>query len=358
MKNKKTFEIPENVEEKAKMVKKHLSMQMRFVFVVLGVLAVTVLLILLCSDILSDHVYILQKIPTFVWLILLSIIIGAAVACFVNISLFKPIKKLQEAMVKVAQGNFDLELSTKSGFAEIREIYENFNLMVKELGATETIQNDFISNVSHEFKTPINAIGGYATLLQDGQLDEEERRQYTEKILHSTSRLSELVGNILLLSKLDSQAIESRKKMFRLDEQIRQCIVALEPKWESKNIDFDVELERIDYFGNESMLYHVWSNLIDNAIKFDSVDGMIKIRLNKSSDSCVFVIEDNGEGIKEENKKAIFNRFYQGDTSHRQEGNGLGLALVKQIIDVSHGTIEVGDREGGGCRFTVVLPKN
>lgn len=357
MKNKKSLIIPEEVEKKAKIVKKRLSIQIIFVFIVLGILLATVMLSLLFSNILSDYVYILQKVPTFVWLILLSIIIGAAMAWFVSFAFFAPITKLQDAMGEVANGNFDLKLETNSKFNEIKEIYSHFNLMVKELGATETLQSDFISNVSHEFKTPINAIEGYATLLQDKAVEENERGQYVEKILFNTRRLSELVGNILLLSKVDSQAIESKKSTFRLDEQIRQCIVALEPKWEEKNIEFDVELDDAEYFGNEGMLFHVWSNLIDNAIKFDPDGGMIKITLEDKNREYVFAIEDNGEGIADENKKAVFNKFFQEDTSHKQEGNGLGLALVKRILDLSCGRIEVGDREGGGCRFTVSLPK-
>lgn len=357
MKNKKSLIIPEEVEKKAKIVKKRLSIQIIFVFIVLGILLATVMLSLLFSNILSDYVYILQKVPTFVWLILLSIIIGAAMAWFVSFAFFAPITKLQDAMGEVANGNFDLKLETNSKFNEIKEIYSHFNLMVKELGATETLQSDFISNVSHEFKTPINAIEGYATLLQDKAVEESERGQYIEKILFNTRRLSELVGNILLLSKVDCQAIESKKSTFRLDEQIRQCIVALEPKWEEKNIEFDVELEDAEYFGNEGMLFHVWSNLIDNAVKFDSYGGMVKITLEDKNREYVFVIEDNGEGIADENKKAVFNKFFQEDTSHKQEGNGLGLALVKRILDLSGGRIEVSDRDDGGCRFTVSLPK-
>ena len=159
---------------------------------------------------------------------------------------------------------------------------------------------------------------------------------------------------MLLLSKLDNQAIQSKQTKFRLDEQVRQSIVILEPAWEEKNIEFDVEMEDIEYVGNESLLHHVWDNLIGNAIKFSPQDGEIKIRMHVAEGRIVFSIEDKGQGILEKDKNHIFDRFYQSDSSHKQEGNGLGLALVKQILDLSDGRISVENLEKG-CRFTVKL---
>ena len=293
--------------------------------------------------------------PDVVWIIILSTSIGWIINYFFSKKFFVPVMKLNRAMKEVAKGDFTIRLEGKRELKEIQEIYSNFNLMTQELSATEILQTDFVSNVSHEFKTPINAIEGYATLLQgQEQLSELEKEVYVDKILLNTRRLSKLVGNMLLLSKLDNQVIQSKQSKFRLDEQIRQSIVILEPAWEEKNIEFDVDMEDIEYLGNESLLHHVWDNLIGNAIKFSPRDGFIKIVMKKIGNEINFLIEDDGPGIREKDKKHIFDRFYQSDSSHREEGNGLGLALVKQIVDVSNGEIFV-ENLVKGCRFTVKL---
>lgn len=294
--------------------------------------------------------------PSFVWLLGFSVIIGMVVTRFLIRVFIEPITKLGKAMQRVTEGDFCIQLENKNKIKLFKNLYDNFNLMVKELNSTETLQTDFISNVSHEFKTPLNAIEGYASLLQDHQLSEEEQDKYIGKIIYNTTRLSSLVGNILLLSKISNQSIQSEKHVYRLDEQIRQSVVALESKWEAKNIEFDVELESIDYYGYENLLSHVWVNLIDNAIKFDPEGGMICMRLVREEHNALFYIEDNGSGIDGEDLKRIFNKFYQSDNSRGMEGNGLGLALVKRIVMLSDGTIGVKNLLECGCRFTVRLP--
>jgi len=163
------------------------------------------------------------------------------------------------------------------------------------------------------------------------------------------------VGNILLLSKVDNQAIRARETTFRLDEQIRQSILLLEPEWERREIEFDVQLQRMEYTGCESMLLHVWDNLLGNAIKFSPQGGFVGIRLNYREDKVVFSVEDRGPGIPEDALSHVFDRFYQSDSSHKEEGSGLGLALVKQIVAASGGTVEA-ENLPVGCRFTVILP--
>lgn len=295
-------------------------------------------------------------ISTPVWMVAFSVIMGSVVTLIMGKIFFAPITRLGRAMQKVAAGEFHIRLETKHSTHEVKDIYKNFNLMVEELGTTETLQTDFVSNVSHEFKTPINAIEGYAMLLQGCSNESEEQREYIEKILYNTKRLSELVGNILLLSKVDNYAIETKKEMFRVDEQIRQALLLLEQKWVQKEIEFDIELDNVTWLGNESLLLHVWSNLIDNAIKFSECGGLIRMRLNQQENEVIFVIEDYGPGIKEEEKRHIFNKFYQGDGSHKQEGNGLGLALVKQILENCGGSIETDGSYKWGSRFVVKLP--
>lgn len=295
-------------------------------------------------------------IPTTLFLLLVGAFMGSAIAFLVNRIFFEPIQKLKDGMNDVSDGDFTVKIDTNSPINEVKELYDSFDLMVKELSATEILQSDFMSNVSHEIKTPVNAIEGYAMLLESEEITPEEQQEYVEKILFNTKRLSELVGNVLLLSKIDNQAIPKNEKKFRLDEQIRQSIMQLETKWTEKDIELDVELERTEFIGNATLLIHVWDNLINNAIKFNNHGGTVKLRLSSNADRVTFTIEDNGPGVSEDAIKHIFDKFYQADSSHRQEGNGLGLALVKKIVDLYDGEIKVENLPSVGCRFTVVLP--
>lgn len=295
------------------------------------------------------------SIPNLLWIVFVSMIVGGLVMSAISKRFITPLTKLSSAMNKVADGDFETQIETESRLEYIQDIYTNFNLMVKELEATETLQTDFVSNVSHEIKTPITAIEGYATLLQNTENIDEIENEYIEKILFNTKRLSELVSNILLLSKVDNKSIQTNKTTYRLDEQIRQSIVLLEPKWSIKSIDFDADMAEIEYTGDEGLMFHVWNNLIDNAIKFSPENGLVKISLNQKDDRIIFAVEDEGCGISDEEKNHIFNKFYQSDSSHKAEGNGLGLSLVKNILTLCGGEIAVTDGKNGGARFEVVL---
>lgn len=294
-------------------------------------------------------------IPYTIRVLLISILSGAAIAVGLSKIFVSPMMKLGDAMRKVAGGDFTVRLDCTSKIRDVREVYGSFNTMVKELGNTETLQTDFVSNVSHEFKTPINAIEGYASLLQDSQLTDEQKNAYIDKIIFNTRRLSDLVGNILLLSKVNNQTISLKASTFRLDEQVRQSILALESKWEKKEIEFDIDLDEIEHTGYENLLSHVWLNLIDNAVKFSPQNGQIRIRLKQLAGSVTFSIWDNGLPIPEADIDRIFNKFYQGDNSHASEGNGLGLALVRKIVAAAHGTINVTSSEDAGTEFVVAL---
>ena len=295
------------------------------------------------------------KVPLELELICVCLLVGILVTSQLSKYFFNPIKKLRSAMDQVADGDFSVRLDGKSNSKEIMEIYTGFNLMAHELNTTEILQSDFVSNVSHEFKTPINAIEGYSTLLQDSDNLDESQREYIDKILFNTQRLSSLVGSVLLLSKLENQQIPSHQTQYRLDEQIRQSVVALEPVWEQKDIEFDLELERVSYLGNEPMMRHVWDNLISNAIKFSPAGSTVKLQLTKKPKKLIFTIEDQGPGLTEAAQKHIFDKFYQADNSHKQEGNGLGLALVKRILTIEQGQITAENLPQGGCRFAVAL---
>ena len=296
------------------------------------------------------------NVPLLLELVIVSVVVGGVMTAIISRAFFNPVKNLRLAMDKVANGDFTIQLDTdKSTSNEIKELYAGFNLMTSELRATEILQTDFISNVSHEFKTPINAIEGYSTLLQGCENLDADQQEYVEKILFNTGRLSSLVSNILLLSKIENQSIQAKRELYSLDEQIRETIVALETAWAPKNIELDVELDSVKYNGNEIMMRHVWSNIINNAIKFTPENSTVSIRLQKEKDKCIFSVADQGEGLSDEAQKHLFDKFYQADTSHKSEGNGLGLALVKQILDIDGGDITAENINGGGCRFTVTL---
>ena len=298
------------------------------------------------------------SIPSVIWVLVASSAVAGIIALLLNHRILRPIRNLGSAMNRVAGGDFKLRIDSTSRSGDIQQLYKDFNVMVSELEKTEVLQSDFVSNVSHEFKTPINAIEGYTMLLQGTGEGTPEQREYVEKILHNTRRLSSLIGDILLLSKVENQTIAREETEFRLDEQVRQSILSLEPQWSEKETDFDVELEEISYRGDERLLLHVWNNLIGNAVKFNPPNAAVRLRLSRSDGGVIFTVEDEGPGIPPEVQKHIFDKFYQGDSSHREEGNGLGLALVKRILNVCGGEIAQENLPGRGCRFTVRLPEN
>lgn len=345
-----------NREKIVRSSEKLLNIRVLFILVSMAEIIGTVLvsgLLSWLSKMIFNRVF---EIPDILWLLFFSVIVGITVSIVINIILLRPVVKLSKAMKQVASGDFWVRLKADSQIREIQDSYESFNLMVKELQNTETLQTDFVANVSHEFKTPINAIEGYATLLQgEGTVAQQS---YVERILLNTRRLSTLVGNILLLSKVSNHAIPVAKTMYRVDEQIRQAILLLEPHWLERNVEFDVDLEEIVWYGPENLMHHVWSNLVGNAIKFGPEGGLVTVRLKQTDGRYLFSITDQGNGVPEEERQRIFHKFYQLDSSHKQEGNGLGLALVKQIIDGCNGNIEVKTPPNGGCEFVVSLPIN
>lgn len=326
-------------------------------FIVMGELVVIIAVAWLLRALLIRIFDVSIYVSPLLLLVVCSLVIGGALTNYMGKWVLAPVAKLGKAMKEVATGDFSVRLDTNSRFPEVRDIFTDFNKMAEELSMTETVQTDFVSNVSHEFKTPINAIEGYAMLLQDEDrtCGNAESNQYIEKILFNTRRLSELVGNILLLAKADHTTLGSRKSEYRLDEQIRHAIVLLEAKWEAKEIDMDAELEPVSYCGDETMLLHVWSNLIDNAIKFSPYGGCIWIKMGKEFGHIIFTVRDQGPGVAEMVKNHIFDKFYQADSSHEGEGNGLGLALVKRIVELSDGTVYVENNSPCGCTFTVLL---
>lgn len=287
-------------------------------------------------------------------IIFISLIIGLAFSIYISRKFLRPISILQKGMNEVKNGNFNIKIDNIYQ-NETKDLIDNFNLMVGELQKSETLKSDFISNVSHEFKTPLSSIQGYATLLQDESLSKEDREKYTKYIIDSTQNLNILVSNILKISKIDNQKIIIEPTIFSLDEQIRECILSLEKEWVEKNIELDINLEEINIKTDKILLNNVWNNLIGNAIKYSNKNGKIEIKGYKEQNEIKISIKDYGIGIKEENLPYIFNKFYQGDTSHASEGNGLGLALVKGILDLIDGKINVVSKINEGSEFIVTL---
>lgn len=256
---------------------------------------------------------------------------------------------------QVTNGNYDIRLNEKTLVIELNEMANNFNEMAKQLSKTEMFRKDFISNVSHEFKTPVAAIEGYASLLENKALDEEKRQEYIKNILYNTKRLNSLTSNILLLSNIENTEKYIETNTYSLDEQIRQSILLYEKQWSEKNIELDIELDEVNYHGNEEMLMQVWNNLISNAIKFSDANSLIKIKLKKYSNKIEVKVKDSGIGMSEEVRERIFEKFYQGDTSHTIEGNGLGLNIVLKIIQLHKGKIKVNSEENKGSEFIITL---
>ena len=287
--------------------------------------------------------------------IVISIILGSLLTMFVSRRILKPIHDLSSATNLVARGKFNVRVA-ESKEKEYAQLINNFNRMAEELSGIETLRGDFISNVSHEFKTPLASIQGFAKLLQDDTITEEERRDYTQIIINETSRLSKLTSDILRLSKLENQNTIINKRRFSIDEQIRKVLLVLEPEWTKKNIDLDLQLDTVYYFGNEDLMAQIWQNIINNAIKFTPENGHIGVRLFSNEKNITARISDDGPSIPPKTIEKIFDKFYQGDNSRKTEGNGLGLALVKRIVDLCNGKLSVENLYEGGVCFVVELP--
>ena len=287
---------------------------------------------------------------------IVSIVIGTVFSMIVGRRFLAPVIEISEATKKVARGDFSVVLSEETRGEETRTMAHNFNIMTQELAHTEMFHNDFIENVSHEFKTPLSAIEGYVTLLQKKDLSEEKRAEYTARILFNTNRLSTLTGNILLLSRLENQGIEVSKELFSLDEQLRETILILEHQWIEKNIDLEIDLDTVDYCGSKELLGQVWQNIIGNAVKFAPQNGNIRILLRTHLSQIKVSVTDNGSGMSPEVMAHIYEKFYQGDSSRSSLGNGLGLTLARRIIDLHNGSMKASSEVGRGTTITVTLP--
>ncbi len=302
----------------------------------------------------------IRAIQTFFNVIIISLIVTVVYNIFKWFTVKVPLTKLLDATHKIMKGDFSVRVKLFRPFGTFNEfdvIVRDFNKMAEELSSIETLKNDFIANVSHELKNPLAIINSYSTMIQDPILSAEEKKEYAEIIANASVNLSELVTSILRLNKLENQQIFPEKKRYNLSEQLCECMLNFETEWESKNILIETELdESIIIVSDNELLSIIWSNLISNAIKFCDEGDTVRVILKKENENALVKVCDTGCGMSEDVMKRIFEKFYQGDKSRATKGNGLGLALVKRVIDITGGEIEVESEEGVGTEITVRVP--
>lgn len=302
----------------------------------------------------------IQKSALLTFLIVLLITSFFSIIDFIRrqITIVRPTREIQSCLNKITQGDFSARVKPTIAESYFGDIANDINRLAKELSGVETLRSDFISNVSHEIKTPLAVIQNYGMLLSNPNLKDEERIEYAKVITNSSRQLAELVTNILRLNKLENQEIFPTKKTFDLSEELCASLLMFESIWNEREIEIITNIEQDIYtMGDESLLSLVWSNLLSNAFKFTKKGGKICVTLKLYKDKAVIRIEDSGIGMSEDTIKHIFEKFYQGDTSHSVQGNGLGLALVKRIIDIHEGEINVLSELGKGSTFIVTLNK-
>lgn len=325
---------------------------------------ITISVIVMLAVLIYSYIEQTQDKPV-IALAMFGVIVFLAALCTVidyvrrRLTVDKPVQKILEATDKIASGDFSVRLEIThpvNRYNEYDYIMENLNKMAVELSRTEVLHTDFVSNVSHEIKTPLAIIQNYATSLQNKNLDGQTRIKYAETLANASKRLAALIANILKLNKLENQEIKPEYEKVNLTETLAQVVLEYEELIESKGLELDCDFdEDVNIISSPSYLEIVWNNLLSNAVKFTDSGGKIAVTLKRQNGRAVVEVTDTGCGISAETGKHIFEKFYQGDTSHAQEGNGLGLALVKKVIDITGGKIDVSSELGKGTKFTITL---
>lgn len=305
-----------------------------------------------------------QRFPNTTLLIFLiacaSLVVGTVVTAFFGKITLKPVNTIINGMNRLASGDYRIRITLGNLIGRhptLVELSNSFNKMAEDLESTEMLRSDFINNFSHEFKTPIVSIAGFAKLLNKGNLTEQQKTEYLKIIEEESLRLSYMATNVLNLTKVENQTILTDVSRYNLSEQLRSCVLLLEEKWVKKNLDFHLEFGEHMILANEELLKQVWINLIDNAIKFSPADSAIEISVKEREQTISVSVINRGSEISPENQKRIFNKFYQADESHSSEGNGIGLAIVKRIAELHQGKVTVRS-DNNITTFTVELPKN
>ncbi len=286
-----------------------------------------------------------------------SIIIGLILAYIFKRAVLNPLYDISNAAEELSRGNYDVHVRVR-GLRILRTVCEKINTTAEDLSSVETLRSDFINNFSHEFKTPIISISGFAKILRTGQATPEEANEYLDIIINESQRLTNLSTNILNLSKLETKTTLSNLTHFNVSEQIRMVIILLDNKWSNKNIEINFESDEYMITADKNLLQQLWTNLIDNAYKYSDENSKIEIYVNKDKDSLIFLICDSGHGMTDLEVKHAFDRFYQGDIKHKSGGNGLGLAVAKRVCELHNGEISIESSDETGTVFKVILPIN
>lgn len=330
-----------------------------FSIVVFIILTITMFIVGLVAFLLLQAGVLKQIGPPNVMLLILvialaSILVGTVVGAIMSRFPLKPVNILISGMNRLASGDYGARIDL-GNLSIAQDVSDSFNTLASELQKTEMLRSDFVNNFSHEFKTPIVSIRGFAKLLKKGNSPDEQQLEYLDIIVDESTRLADMATNVLNLTKIENQSILTDITRFNLSEQIRNCILLLEKKWSQKNLTVNADFDEYEINANEEMLKQVWINLIDNAVKFSPMVGEIDISITKTPVEVTISVENSGLEIGEEDRKRIFNKFYQCDTSHSSEGTGIGLAIVKRIIDLHKGSISVIGSQNQ-TTFSVVLP--
>lgn len=284
-----------------------------------------------------------------------SFFIGIILTAFFRRFIISPLYSAYAALNRIAEGDYNVEIRPR-GIKIVSRVARQINATAKELRSIEIMRNDFINNFSHEFKTPIISIEGFAKILRDENLTEAEREEYLNIIISESHRLAELSTNILSLNKLENQTLLTGQTTFNVTEQIRLCVVLLEKKWSEKNIDLDFVGGDYEIYANEALLQQLWINILDNSVKYSEPGGSIKICVRKDGKHLSFTFTDTGKGMTEEEKNHAFERFYQADLDHKTGGNGIGLPVARKICELHEGEISLKSAPGEGTTVTVKLP--
>ncbi len=289
-----------------------------------------------------------------------SAIMSSIIIVVAGKALFRPVNRLVEGMNRLSTGDYSARMDIGKPFGDftvMRKISDSFNTMAEELQNTEMLRTGFINDFSHEFKTPIVSIAGFAKLLKRGNLTDEQKEEYISIIEEESMRLTYMANNVLDLNRVENQTILTDVKEYNLSEQLRSCILLLEDKWAKKNLEMYIDFDEYMISANEELLKHVWINLFDNAVKFSPDYGVFEIKVTQDDENISVSISNNGPPIPPESRDKIFNKFYQADESHSSTGNGIGLAIVKKVVELHHGEVFVNSKDNV-TTFTVKLPKN
>lgn len=326
---------------------------------VLGLVAVYVGMALGIFTLVQRLVHLEDASYTLLWPILIlsvSAILGVLLAIFIFRGYLAPLSRLMQATQSVAEGDYTVRVDMRGARGEVAEYIRSFNKMAEELSSVALLRMDFVNTFSHEFKTPLISIRGFAKLLQNDDLTSEQRRTYTDTVVQQSERLAAMSTHVLELARYENTEIVSDKTLYSLDEQLRRCVRQQEREWLKKSLTVEGDLDPVDYYGNEELVEHIWSNLLSNAIRFTPAGGQITVVLRRGEGEITVSVSDTGIGMDEETQRHIFDRFYRAAPYPDDRGNGLGLSIVRRVVTLCGGRVTVFSRPGNGSTFTVTLP--